>query len=286
MRLPSAFASASLTPHLVFQPIFPTRPKLDGHCARAEALLRLTTRAGDTIRTSDFFQGMTHAPDYQEVDLWVVNHALDWLARSRSWLTRARTMPNEAIRHRLGRLHVNVGGNTFGSAKFQQYLRQCLTRNPLANHLCLEITETRQIQDVPQASHYIRSLQAMGVEVAIDDFGSGYMVPGMLRDLPVDIVKLDGRLTQGIATNLRGQHILSALAELSHRLGARLVAEWVDNRAAFRTLRRLHVDFAQGYWCTPPLSDLQFQCFLQRTSGSVAPAARERTLLQPAVQLA
>jgi diguanylate cyclase (GGDEF)-like protein len=123
-----------------------------------------------------------------------------------------------------------------------------LTRHQLpAAALKLEITEESLLDDRVRAREVLARLRHVGVQIAIDDYGSGYSSLAYLRELPVDELKLDRSFVFPMADDARAAAIVRSTVELAHSLGLRIVAEGVEHAAAAAELTRYGCDTAQGF---------------------------------------
>jgi EAL domain-containing protein (putative c-di-GMP-specific phosphodiesterase class I) len=96
-------------------------------------------------------------------------------------------------------------------------------------------------------------LHSRGFRIAFDDFGTGYASLSHLRDLPVDLVKIDRSFIESLGTSRADHAIVESVIRLSHHLGKRVVAEGVETQLQARILRDLKCDFIQGYVVAKPL---------------------------------
>ncbi len=119
--------------------------------------------------------------------------------------------------------------------------------------ITLEITESALMVDPTQARAVLAELTALGVRVAIDDFGTGYSSLSHLKQLPVDEVKIDQSFIRGMETAPKDMAIVRSVIELGHNLGVAVVAEGVEDEAAWDHLHTLDCDEAQGYYLSRPL---------------------------------
>jgi diguanylate cyclase (GGDEF)-like protein/PAS domain S-box-containing protein len=141
--------------------------------------------------------------------------------------------------------------------------------------LVLEVTETTFIDDVRVAARRLDALRGLGVRVAIDDFGTGYASLGYLRELPVDIVKIDRSFVDGIADDAGGVAVVRSVVELGERLGLTVVAEGVERDDQLDLLDRLGCSAAQGYLFARPMSSADLVRTLRHPSAHPeAPLAR------------
>jgi diguanylate cyclase (GGDEF)-like protein len=119
-------------------------------------------------------------------------------------------------------------------------------RPSLARRLIVELTETCFVHDIDTTRLRIAQIKDLGVRVAIDDFGSGHTSFRHLRDLHVDIIKIDGAFVQNIVRSNDDRFFVRTLLELARHLDVLVVAEWVQDEAAARILADWGVDFLQG----------------------------------------
>ncbi len=121
--------------------------------------------------------------------------------------------------------------------------------------LCLEITEGILMQET--AVVQIAKLRALGVRISIDDFGTGYSSLGYLQRIPVDEVKLDRSLMEGLGADRRVSDLLGAIVKLAHTLDLVVVGEGVETSKEWHALQNFGCDIAQGYYiCKPLAADL------------------------------
>jgi len=113
--------------------------------------------------------------------------------------------------------------------------------------VCFEVTETVAVRNVSRVSRFIQRLRAAGCKIALDDFGAGMSSFGYLKSLPVDMIKIDGGFVSDLATDPMSQAIVRAVTDIGHQRGLAVVAEWATSEEIVRLLRRIGVDFAQGY---------------------------------------
>jgi EAL domain-containing protein (putative c-di-GMP-specific phosphodiesterase class I) len=102
----------------------------------------------------------------------------------------------------------------------------------------------------------MRALQANGCRFALDDFGVGFSSFYYLRELPLDIVKIDGSFIRQLPTNSMDQVFVKALTEMATALGKDTVAEFVEDEATLTLLKELGVIYAQGYYIGRPSPDI------------------------------
>jgi len=167
-------------------------------------------------------------------------------------------------------ISVNVASRQLLHPDFLQKVAGVLERTGLpAGRLMLEITESAVISDLPRAAEALVRLKALGVAIALDDFGTGYSSLSLLRELPLDILKIDKSFIQGIEQDHPGDEkfdfaIARAIIALGDNLGLGVIAEGVETEKHMEFLRKHHCYLQQGYYFSRPLSTTQLMQFMGR----------------------
>jgi EAL domain-containing protein (putative c-di-GMP-specific phosphodiesterase class I) len=170
-----------------------------------------------------------------DIDRWVIVNAIETLAEQR------RTLPDLCY-------SINLSAQTLNTPTICDLVQEQLRATGLdPAAIIFEITETAAIADLSAAASLLARLRALGCRTALDDFGSGMSSFAYLQELPVDIVKIDGRFVKHIATNNVDKAMVRAMNDIAHALGKKTIAEFVENEEAFQILIELGVDFGQGY---------------------------------------
>ncbi|MFC3608242.1 putative bifunctional diguanylate cyclase/phosphodiesterase [Stutzerimonas tarimensis] len=146
------------------------------------------------------------------------------------------------------------------------HVRASLTRHGIEpDSLTLELTESIMHQ-VNGATATVNALKAMGVRIAVDDFGTGYATLGSLRSFVPDIVKVDKSFLEGMMTDAADLAIVRSVIDMAHALNMTVVAEGVECEEQKAMLEQLNCDQIQGYLLSPPLPPQAFaERFLDRT---------------------
>ena len=119
--------------------------------------------------------------------------------------------------------------------------------------LHLELTESDFLEDPERALHVVSTLHEMGIGLSIDDFGTGYSSFAYLRQLPVDILKIDRSFVAGMVGSARDRAIVRSIIGVARALDLRVVAEGIEDAATWQALDSLGCDFGQGYLISRPL---------------------------------
>jgi diguanylate cyclase (GGDEF)-like protein len=145
------------------------------------------------------------------------------------------------------RASVNVSSASTTDANWWNGLGAMLKANPgVGERLVIEITETAVIRDIDEARGFVARVKDLGCRIAIDDFGAGHTSFRNLRKLNVDIVKIDGDFIHNIVRSEDDRAFAHTLIDLAHRLGLKVVAEWVKDEPAAELLRGWGCDYLQG----------------------------------------
>ena len=210
-----------------------------------ECLLRLRDRRGQLISPNAFLPTAERFNLMADIDRWVLDTAM----------TQLETAHQHG--HAL-QLSVNLSGQCMSKADMMTYLRQRLaTLAAPTDHLLLEITESCAIRHLPAARSCIEALSRdRGVRFAIDDFGTGYSTLAQLKNLPVHFIKIDGQFIRDIRSDPTDMAIVRSIVQIAHTAGKRTVAEYVESLDVLKRLQACGVDYAQGYFLSPPRLDL------------------------------
>lgn len=161
-------------------------------------------------------------------------------------------------------ISINVSRIHFYTNELRRILRELIQKYGLEpSDIELEITESICGEDAGNISDIIRELQSDGFRVAMDDFGSGYSSLNMLKEMPLDIIKMDLRFLDGEET--KSQVILKALIEMAQTIGLKVVVEGVENLSQVEFLRQFENCYLQGYYYSRPVTSDVFEAMLKQS---------------------
>lgn len=223
---------------LALQPVVATRSKLTENF---EVLVRMRDDDGAIIMPSGFLPTAERFGLSADIDAWVIRHAIMHLASARQ---RGADI----------RYSINLSGQSFSVLAIAELIPQLIHDtgiDPAA--ITFEITETVAIADMTTAVALLTRLRTLGCLTALDDFGSGMSSFAYLRELPVDIVKIDGRFVRNVANSPMDIAMLKAMNDIAHALGKKTVAEFVEDESHFKLICELGVDYGQGYYLGKPV---------------------------------
>lgn len=223
------------------QEIRPLQPR-DRPYLGCELLLRMVGEDGRLHTSSDFVRAAERYGLMKRVDRWVVEHAMEELAR----------MP-APLRDRLDVCAINLSALSLVDDSFHDFLDEVVARAPIpADRLCFEITETATVENLPAARHLLARLGRRGCCFALDDFGSGMASYGYLKDLRVDYLKIAGTFVTDMVSDRLDRAMVESIHQIGHLMGITTVGECVSSEAIHALLVEIGVDFGQGHWLSPP----------------------------------
>lgn len=131
----------------------------------------------------------------------------------------------------------------------------------------VELTENLFLHNIENGIQLLSSIKELGVQIAVDDFGTGFSSLSYLKRLPVDKLKIDQSFVENLHTDKGDAAIASAIVILGHNLGLTVIAEGVENEQQLEILRRYKCNEAQGYYFCKPLSRIDFEQWIVDRAG-------------------
>ncbi len=122
----------------------------------------------------------------------------------------------------------------------------------ISDRVIFEILESEGIENYGDVSEFLTAAKKFGVKIAIDDFGTGYSNFEHLAKLNVDIIKIDGSLIRNIDTNSNSEIIVETIVSFAKKLGMQSVAEFVHSKEVYDKIKKIGIDYAQGYLLGKP----------------------------------
>ncbi|AGL17405.1 bifunctional diguanylate cyclase/phosphodiesterase [Actinoplanes sp. N902-109] len=175
---------------------------------------------------------------------WVLRESLRQIAR---WHAE---QPDATLRY----ISVNVSARQFRQPGFVDRVRAALTEaGARPEWLLLEITESLVLRDAEQVWADLEALRALGVRIAIDDFGTGYSSLSYLRQMPVDVLKIDKSFIDDIVASKQQRALVNAIVTLARNLDLTVVAEGIEDAGQHALLARMGCPYGQGYLFSKPV---------------------------------
>ena len=233
---------------LFFQPIVDLTGKIEG----AESLIRWRAGERGLLTPGEFLPLATETGIIQLIGRWAIFSAVrriaEWSPRYPLYVT------------------VNLTAREFESEELVGVIEKALAQVPGVDptRLKLEITETECMVHPNEAIARINAIRKLGVDILIDDFGTGQSSLAYLKVLPVDVFKIDRSFAQGLADNPDDLPFLTTIIDLVKSRKRRVIVEGVSSAFQVQALRGTTCDGFQGYYFSPPVPAEQFSFFLDR----------------------
>jgi EAL domain-containing protein (putative c-di-GMP-specific phosphodiesterase class I) len=210
-----------------------------------EGYIRLLNLRDQVIPARDFMGAVEETQLGREIDCAALQMGLMTLQR------------NPQIR-----VSINMSARSVGYQPWNTILRKALNAAPRLGHsLILEINETSAMQMPDVLKPFMEEMRDHGIVFALDDFGSGLLSLGLLRDMRFEIAKIDGMLAREIDTSTDRQVIVRAAIALAEEMGMYVVAEAVETEGEANWLREAGVGCLQGYLFGAPTVTPDFRAF-------------------------
>jgi EAL domain-containing protein (putative c-di-GMP-specific phosphodiesterase class I) len=208
-----------------------------------EVLLRLRADCG-LLEPGLFFGQALRRNLMPSIDRWVVRSLLIWLASNRKLWAKLPAV-----------FCVNLSSQSMTDAEFIGFIESAIEMSGLPPQaLCFEVTERFAASGDISVAEAMRRLEALGCEVALDDFGANAPSYGYLRTVPAHYFKIDGSLVVAAPTDRVARAVISSIVRMASDLGVETVAESVELDTELQAMRALGVDYAQGFLVGKPQS--------------------------------
>ncbi|MFW6358064.1 MAG: EAL domain-containing protein [Chroococcales cyanobacterium] len=240
---------------LYAQAIAPIQPHGNG-CYHYELLLRMEDEQGKLVPPMAFIPAAERYNLMPQIDRWVISTLFEQLylsqvERSLSPLSKKgykKQPEKDSIIYT-----VNLSGASLNDAQFLEFIQEQFSRYEISPEIiCFEITETVAITNLYKAADFMQELKALGCGFALDDFGMGMSSLAYLKNLPVDYLKIDGSFIRNIVQDPINAAMVEAINRIGKIMGLEIIAEFVEDDAILDKIRKLGVDYAQGYGIAKP----------------------------------
>jgi len=221
------------------------QPKIDvgsGTVAGLEALIRWNDPELGAVPPARFVSLLEETGMILAAGRWALRRAV---ADIRRWQALGLSVPRTAV---------NVSALQLRQKDFVDSVLEAIAEfDGVAPLLDLEITESVLVDDIEESTRKLQALRRAGVEVAVDDFGTGFCSLSYLARLPVDTLKIDRSFVVRLRDAGYPRNIVAMIVSLAHTLGLRVVAEGVEDDEQVRLLRALGCDQIQGFFVSRPV---------------------------------
>lgn len=231
--------------YIDYQPIYDAKT---GVAISAEALVRWNYPGRGVISPGIFIPLFEKNGYITKLDFYVWEEVCRGLKEQKE--SNKRVLP----------VSVNVSRMNLYDEELCNHLKALLLKYDLDVSLIkLEITESSYKESPQQLIESMYRFREAGFQVLMDDFGSGFSSLNMLKDVPVDILKIDMQFVRELETSERAGSILSNIVRMAKQLSTEVVAEGVENEIQYRFLTKIGCDYIQGYYFSKPLSKEEYE---------------------------
>jgi diguanylate cyclase (GGDEF)-like protein len=220
-----------------------------GALAGAEALVRWNHPEWGLLRPERFIPLAEETGLILQIGEWVIQEACRQI---RAWLDQGLEP---------GLVSVNLSARQFRQDGLVRAVSRILEESGVdSRHLELELTESTVMHNVATGIATLHGLKSLGVQLSVDDFGTGYSSLSYLKDLPIDVLKIDRAFVRDIGSGAGADEgvLAQAIISLAHNLHLKVIAEGVESEAQLRFLKRHGCDQVQGFFYGEPVPAEQF----------------------------
>ena len=229
-----------------FQPVVDIREMGIVSPSSVEALIRWEHPEKGMVAPDKFIPVAEETGLIVPIGAWVLEESCK---RLKNWQGNDVGLPG-------GAMSVNLSARQLDQPNLAGMVGDVLAGTGLApEHLTLEITETALMTNTEAAVTVLNALKKLGVMLAIDDFGTGFSSLAYLRELPLDVLKVDKSFVDGLGMSKDDEAIVGAVINLAHTLDLRVIAEGVETEDQLEVLRDLGCDYAQGFLFSRPVPE-------------------------------
>ncbi|MDH5694721.1 MAG: EAL domain-containing protein, partial [Gammaproteobacteria bacterium] len=229
--------------YIEIHPIVPSAG-FDFMFSRAEILLRMSGRNGEQLLPGAFIPAAERYNLMPLIDRWVVNQAF---VKLRTALIGQRSL--------MQLVSINLSIQSMRDESFLSFLVGLNDAHGIPpERVCFEAKESDVITNLGVARQFIRDIRSLGFRFALDDFGTAMGSLSYLNNLPVDYIKIDGKLISSMFKNKINYSFIEFIVRASEQMGKKTIAEYVENEKTAEALLKMGVHFLQGWHYSKPIS--------------------------------
>ena len=230
-----------------YQPIIDIQGGRDV-CAGAEALIRWNSAKLGFISPAEFIPLAEYLGLINPIGNYVLTEAC---TRCKRW--NESGYPNYKV-------NVNLSVVQLLQPDIVETVEKALADTGLSpKNLTLEVTESLAINDMERMKEILNRIKSLGVSLALDDFGTGYSSLNHIREIPIDVIKVDQSFVKDLAEDAYSQSFIKMVAELAETIGVSVCVEGIETPEQFRVLQGMKVKYIQGYYFDRPMERHAFE---------------------------
>lgn len=229
--------------HLVYQPIVSLQGETD---EKYEVLLRMRDSEGEDIRPGQFLPVAVQTGQIADIDRWVLSKAITVLAE------RRRGGANTVF-------FIKLSGTTLEDQELPLWINQQLKNARLASDaIVLEIAETDASQYLKSVKAFVAAISSLHCKTSIEHFGSSPNSFQLLKHLPVDYLKIDGKFIHNLMSDSDNQAVVKSIVDVARSMNKLCIAEFVEDASSLTVLFQHGVHYIQGYFLAEPTEGLNY----------------------------
>ena len=249
MKMQQALKQAIVNKELSLN--FQPQLRSDGSLFGAEVLLRWSSPIFGFVSPAKFIPLAEETGLIHSIGAWVFSQSLNSIEQ---W--QANSIPFD------GHLSINVSAWQFALPNFaDDIIHEVKSKSIKPSSIMLEVTETGLLVDVPDTIKKLSQIRQFGIEIALDDFGTGYSSMAYLRDLPLDLLKIDKAFIDELATSSHSP-ITESIISIGKSMDLRVIAEGVETLEQSNRLAAMGCHIYQGYYYAKPMPEDNFVAWL------------------------
>jgi len=214
-----------------YQPVYDLKQE---KINKYECLMRVQKKDGTFLMPMEFLSIAKQSMIYTKLTLKIIDHAI------------------HEFHNREDKVSINLSFEDLISHEVIDYLIQQVMEYGMSDRLIVEIVETEELTDYDEVEKTLMKLKETGLEIAIDDFGVGYSNYNYLNKIQADYLKIDGSITSLLLNNEKTRKLLESIVNFAKESDMQVIAEFVDSIEVADELKRIGVDYAQGYYFGKP----------------------------------
>lgn len=231
---------------MYYQPIINLQ---DNRVTHYECLIRIKIEGQKLIMPGEFIEYAEELGMIGQIDKLVMNKAIEKHLEFQKYSDNTK-------------LAINLSGKSLNDRSIHKEIQRLLSLpNVKPENIIFELTETAAISNFNSAQLLINDARNLGCKFALDDFGVGFASFSYLKNLSVDYIKIDGSFIKKINTSHEDKIFVKAISDVSHALGKKTIAEFVENEQVLEILKEYKIDYAQGYHIGKPAEFIDKQEF-------------------------
>lgn len=233
-RIREAIKSDNIVPY--FQPLYNFKTK---KIEKYESLVRLVQNDSTVLAPFFFLEASQKIKLYSKITMIMIEKSFRYFAQRRDMA-----------------FSINLSFSDIFDEKMKRYLFDKIQEYDIASQLTIEILETQESEDMSLVNEFIDKVYAVGANIAIDDFGSGFANFEYMTTMRSDFMKIDGSLIKNIDKDKNARLVVETIIVFARKLHKSIVAEYVSSKEIFDIVKELGVDYAQGYYIGKPAPDI------------------------------